>query len=147
MRSTLFTLMATIAIAIASSTVHAQGSMPLRDGVGAVVDALTVVSAAREPTGHFSGLLPAEVEVAFQLHVVQEEGDGFSLNIFDIFTASSKDSETTTSVNTITIKLRNIAFAKDDELIADGEALTAAIQAAEGSLLLPAQEEMDESSQ
>ena len=143
MRSAIFTLVAVMA----STTVHAQGSMPLRDGVGAVVDALTVVSAARGPTGHFSGLLPAEVEVAFQLHVVQEGGDGFSLNIFDIFTVNSEDSETTTSVNTITIKLRNIAFAKDDELIAKGEALTAAIQAAEGSLLLPAVQEQSSSSQ
>ena len=97
--------------------------MPLRDGVEDVVEALTVVAATRAPTtGHFSGLLARRGRGGvLRLHVVEEDSGGLSLNIFDIFKASSVDAETTTYANTITIKLRNIAFAKNDELIANAE--------------------------
>ena len=63
------------------------------------------------------GLLPAEVEVVLHVVAVQSKGGGWSVGI-PLFRVSSTGSpDWTQGSNTLTVKFRNAAFAKSDELI------------------------------
>ena len=92
--------------------------MPLSDSVLEVMKALDHLATMRDSTKPFHGLLPAEVEVVFQLEAIEKDQGSFSLGVLSLGKFSTEWSgDMTQAGNTITIRFRNIAFSKTDELL------------------------------
>ena len=102
---------------------HIPESTPitLSKGVQTVVKALDAL-AKRSPDAPFHGLVPAEVEVSFQIVAGRLDTDEFSINVLPVGDLADIGGKWSTEItrstgNTITIRFRNILFAKKDEIL------------------------------
>ena len=93
--------------------------VPLTDAVQSVMAALDKL-AVRSNDEPFHGLLPAEVEVVFEVQAGRSAEGGLSVKLLPAIAEIGGEwsSEAMSSEgNTITIKFRNILLAKRDELV------------------------------
>ena len=94
--------------------------MSLREGVQAVMAALDEL-AQRPADAPIHGLMPAEVEVVFQIRGQRADSDSFELTVGVpefIGAGTERSTEVTRSEgNTLTIRFRSIVFAPQEQLI------------------------------
>ena len=100
-----------------TSAAQQQVVMPIADSLSQIMTAVNVDSMRTAGDAQWQ-VLPAEVEIKLHLVATESSGGGWSIGILNFLELSSEGAEDTTyESNTLTVRFRNTAFAKSDELV------------------------------